>query len=150
MGILLVEDNVSDATLLKEFLSEEKYVPEVYWVQDGQQALDFILQRGNYENAPLPDLIILDLALPRISGYEVLRLLKHQFSKHSTIPIIILTTSTNPADTKSCLHLGADAFFSKPMNLQGYDELIQTLTVFEFPRLMHKRQQATQKAPSQH
>jgi CheY-like chemotaxis protein len=133
MHVLLIEDSRDDATLMIDFLAEEKG-PKIAWVKDGVEALDYVFQRGSYEQVPRPDIILLDLALPRLSGYEALYELKHHPASQS-IPVIILTTSYNPVDFNNCIRAGADAFFSKPSNLQGYEDLVQQLIYLEFPRL---------------
>lgn len=144
MHILLVEDSHDDASLLNEFLAEEPNAPEMHWVADGREALDFVYQTGKYRYAPRPDVILLDLALPRFSGYEALKELKlNPF--YSQIPVIVITTSYNPADRSNCMMLGADAYFSKPSNLQGYEDLVQQLMNTEFPRVM----QVEARAPAQ-
>lgn len=134
MHILLVEDSRDDASLLTDFLAEEKDAPHVQWVSDGQEALAYVAQTGKYEGALKPDVILLDLGMPRFGGYETLRELK-QLSAYADIPVIVITTSHNPADYENCLGLGANGFFSKPSNLQGYEDLVQKLMHSEFPRL---------------
>jgi CheY-like chemotaxis protein len=134
MKIVLVEDSSGDATLISEFFSEEKNAPHIEWVTDGREALDYVFRQGKYAQAAKPDVILLDLALPRVSGYEALRQLKNQ-SPYSDIPVIVLTTSYNPVDQKNCMGLGADGYYSKPSSLQGYEDLVQTLIHSEFPRL---------------
>ena len=118
--------SAADAALLTEFLTERQDAPEIFWVSDGKSALDYVFRKGKYEQANRPDVILLDLGLPRISGYSALKELKHTPS-FADIPIIILTTSRNPLDRSQCSALGADAFFSKPTNLQGYDALVKQL-----------------------
>jgi two-component system, chemotaxis family, response regulator Rcp1 len=130
MNILLVEDNRADAHLLAEFLSEKEGAPSMHWVTDGYQALDFVFQRNLHRNAHAPDMIILDLGLPRVSGYEVLKQLKED-KKYAHIPIVILSTSCNPLDRNQCKSMGADAYFSKPHSLKGYESLVQELTQFK-------------------
>jgi CheY-like chemotaxis protein len=134
MHILLVEDSRDDASLLADFLAEERNAPDVHWVTDGKQALDYLAQQGKYQNAKRPDVILMDLAMPRFGGYEALKELK-QTPPYSDIPVIVLTTSHNPVDYTNCLRLGASGFFSKPFNLQGYEDLVQKLMNSEFPRL---------------
>lgn len=132
MNILLVEDNRADADLLTEFLSEKDSSYNIHWVNNGDEALDYVLQRTNYANAVKPDIILLDIGLPKISGYDVLKEIK----KHPLfidIPIVVLTTSRNIQDNATCLSLGADTFISKPYNLDGYDRLIQQLIDVVFP-----------------
>lgn len=134
MNILLVEDNKADAYLLMEFF-EQHEVPLIDWVPDGRDAIDYVCQRGDFVHAHRPDVIILDLGLPRISGYDALKELK-QNPSYNTIPIVVLTTSCNPLDQRQCTDLGANAFFSKPRNLKGYEDLADRLINLEFPRLI--------------
>lgn len=134
MNILLVEDNSSDAYLLKALLTEKQNAPEVHWVTDGHQALSYITQNSKMAGTQQPDLILLDLGLPRISGYDVIKDLKHKPS-FASIPIVVLTTSRNPMDKEQCLALGADAFLSKPHNLREYEVLIDELMTHHFSKL---------------
>jgi len=134
MHILLVDDSRDDASLIRDFLAEEKEAPEVQWVTDGREALSYIAQEGKYIDAKRPDIILLDLAMPRFGGYEMLKELR-QIGPYATIPVIVLSTSHSPTDYNNCLELGANGFFSKPSTLQGYEDLVQHLMGFEFPRL---------------
>lgn len=123
MNLLLVEDNTADAELLTDMIDEKPGAPVVHRVQDGGEALDFVFQRSSFQDARLPDVIVLDLGLPRISGYEVLEQIKgHPVVKD--IPIVVLTTSSSSLDRAQCGDLGAVAFFSKPADLDGYRKLI--------------------------
>jgi len=135
MNILLIEDNHADAHLLTELMAENPSGPTIHWVTDGYQALDYIYQRGEHHDSPRPDAIMLDLGLPRVNGYEVLKQLKDNPS-FASIPIIILTTSRNPLDSTQCNILGADAFLSKPHNLKGFEALADRLITKELPRLL--------------
>jgi CheY-like chemotaxis protein len=135
MHILLVEDSRDDASLLIDFLAEEQNAPGISWVIDGHEALQYVAQTGKHKEAIRPDVILLDLAMPRLGGYETLKELK-KTGPYSDIPVIIITTSYNPVDHKNCLGFGARAFFSKPSNLQGYEDMVQRLTQSEFPRLV--------------
>lgn len=133
MDILLVEDNESDAYLLQELLARNPEAPHLHHVTDGHEALAYMKREKPYENSTSPDLILLDLGLPRISGYEVLKTLKEK-SDGTTIPVIILTTSRNPMDRNQCMALGADAFISKPHNLREYEMLAEHIAC-ELPRM---------------
>lgn len=126
MDILLVEDSSSDAYLLKELFTRKADAPEIHWVVDGYHALDYVYQRREYSHAKRPDVIVLDLNLPRISGYEVLKELKST-PPFADIPIIILTTSRSPLDHTQCAALGADMCLSKPHAIKEYEELVQRL-----------------------
>lgn len=134
MNLLLVEDNSADAHMLMEFLAEQGGGSTVHRVADGYEALDYVYRRGKYEHAERPDLILLDLGLPRISGYQVLKELKTQ-RPFASIMIVILTASRNPLDRKQCAALGADSFLSKPHNIQEYEVLAHQLATLGFPRL---------------
>lgn len=134
MNILLVEDNQSDAFILKEMFAEKSNAPHIDWVTDGHDALNYIYARDRHSMAPRPDLILLDLGLPRISGYDVLKKVK-ETSSYSNIPIIILTTSCSVLDKTQCQALGADHVMSKPYNLKGYEALVDKLMTEELPRL---------------
>jgi CheY-like chemotaxis protein len=93
---------------------------------DGYYALDYVFQRKQYQSAHRPDIILLDLNLPRINGYDVLKQLKDD-PVLSTIPVIILTTSRDPLDHTQCKALGADMCLSKPHALKEFDDMIQRL-----------------------
>jgi len=124
MDILLVEDSSSDAYLIRELVARRENAAEIHWVVDGYYALDYIFQRKQYQSVNRPDIILLDLNLPRISGYEVLKELKDN-DDFSTIPVIILTTSRDPLDHTQCKALGADMCLSKPHALKEFDDMIQ-------------------------
>ncbi|MDE3059927.1 MAG: response regulator [Pseudomonadota bacterium] len=126
MDILLVEDNKSDAFLLKELFAKKSNAPEIHWVVDGYDALDYVFRRKQYQDAPRPDVILLDLKLPRISGYEVLKQIK-SVPGYADIPVVILTTSLNPLDHTQCKALGADICLSKPYGLKDYESMVQRL-----------------------
>lgn len=141
MQILLVEDNPADMCLLKDLFEETGSDCALQWVTDGYEALDYVYHRNGYDNAKRPDVILLDLGLPRIDGYDVLKELK-KTTDYATIPIIILTTSRNPLDRSQCERLGADGFLSKPYNLKGYEQLVQQLVNMEIPRVISRQREA--------
>lgn len=141
MNLLLVEDNNADALLLKDFLVCDQFRPRVYWVKDGQVALDFLGKKGDFADSPVPDIILLDLALPYLSGFDVLKQMRRE-PAYSHIPVVVLTTSSNPKDRENCLEMGASAFFSKPFTLKGYETLVETFVMSEFPRLTEGRLQS--------
>ena len=126
MDILLVEDNSSDAYLIKELFARRENAPTIHWVVDGYHALDYLFRRREYDDAVRPDMIVLDLNLPRISGYDLLKEIKDS-AAFSEIPIIILTTSRDPLDHTQCKALGADICLSKPHGLKAYEDLVQRL-----------------------
>lgn len=126
MDILLVEDSSSDAYLLRELFARKDSAPEIHWVRDGYYALDYLLQRKDYRDAERPDVILLDINLPRVNGFEVLRELKKN-EDFCNIPVVILTTSRDPLDHTQCAALGADMCLTKPHAIREYKELIQRL-----------------------
>lgn len=126
MELLLVEDNRADVLLFSELLAEKDQTVTLHWVRDGEQALDYIFKRRQYETAPKPDVVLLDLGLPRISGYHVLKEMKAD-NRAEGISVVVLTTSTNPGDRLQCNALGADGFYSKPRSLDEYDSLLANL-----------------------
>lgn len=133
MYILLIEDNAADVALLKELLPDTRNV-EIQWVDNGAEALDCLYRRGAYRATRRPDLILLDLGLPKIGGYDVLKALKED-TNLSSIPVIVLSTSRNPLDRQETQMLGARMFLSKPQNLEGYEQLVDQLMENDIPRL---------------
>lgn len=136
MHILLVEDKRADAELLSARLSAEGQV--VHWVQSGYQAMDFVAQRKEHEHAPRPDMVILDLGLPRIVGYEALKQINHT-PRAVRIPVVILTTTCHPLSRAQCSKFGADAFIVKPHNPEGYEVLIRQIIRFGRPHVTGRR-----------
>lgn len=138
MKILLVEDNHSDASLFMELVAECKDPPSVHWVTDGYEALDFFLSLGKLPPSEHPDVVLLDLGLPRISGYDVMLKLKSH-PQHAKIPIVVLTTSRSPLDYSQCEKLGCKATLSKPSNLHGYREMVEQLVNNDFPKMLDEQ-----------
>ncbi|MFA4916484.1 MAG: response regulator [Syntrophales bacterium] len=133
VNILLVEDNEDHAELTLRALSSDKnLLNEVHVVKDGQEALDFVHHRGKYNDItkfPLPELILLDISLPKINGLEVLEILKKD-PKLKIIPVIMLTTSTRKEEiTKSCA-CGADSYVTKPINFEDFVRKIQEIRLY--------------------
>jgi two-component system response regulator len=121
--ILLVEDNALDAELTMRGLSDDKLANKIVWLQDGQQALDYLFRQGEYaqRSAPDPRLILLDLKMPRVDGIEVLRILKSNAStKH--IPIVIMTSSQEESDMVTTYALGVNSYIVKPIDFDSLCE----------------------------
>ncbi|MGK7951925.1 MAG: response regulator [Xenococcaceae cyanobacterium] len=127
--ILLVEDCLSDAKLIGKVFSRATIPHNLQLVEDGIEALDFLYQRGKYYSAIRPDLILLDLNLPKKDGLEVLAKIKadHQLSK---IPVIILSNSDCPQDILSCYQMDANCYLTKPSNLREFKETINMIENF--------------------
>lgn len=115
--ILLVEDEPSDVRLAEIALREAKVTNKLHVVYDGGAALDFLFQRGSYESAPRPDLILLDLMIPKVPGHDVLREVKES-DKLKDISVVVLTSSADDKDLLESYNLKADCFLTKPFNFK--------------------------------
>ncbi|MBF0182410.1 MAG: response regulator [Magnetococcales bacterium] len=138
--LLLVEDSPGDVELTREALAESHIVNRLSVVEDGEQAIDFLERRGPYSNATRPDLILLDLNLPRKDGREVLRHIKLSPDPDiSTIPVVILTTSRAEEDVLRTYELHANCYITKPVDVNQFFAVIKSiedfwLTVVKLPR----------------
>ena len=127
--ILLVEDNEGDIYLTTEALEEKKIINHISIVKDGQSAIDFIYKRGAYADAKTPDLILLDVNLPKKNGHEVLTEIKsNELTKH--IPVIVLTTSSSEKDINSCYQNHANCYITKPVEAEEFLQAISTIEGF--------------------
>lgn len=117
--ILLVEDDPGDVFLIREALKSTSLPCSIDVADNGERALDYLHRRNSFAVAERPDLILLDLNLPRINGIEVLNDIK-SVPRLSRIPVIVLTTSKNEADAGRCRELGADVFLSKPPSFEEF------------------------------
>lgn len=129
--ILLVEDNPGDARLAQEAIREAKWDNHLNWVHDGMEALHFLRRQGRYSSAPRPDLILLDLNLPRKDGREVLAEIKTDQGLRR-IPVIVLSTSDAEEDVLRAYRLKANSYISKPANLNEYVRIVKSLQEFWF------------------
>ncbi len=129
IDILLIEDSPGDVRLTKEALNEIKMDSELYIVNDGLEAYAFLLKKGKYQNVPTPDLILLDLNLPRMDGRELLELIKEQESLKS-IPVIVLSTSNDQEDVNKLYMLQANCYLTKPVDFLGFVELMKAIEMF--------------------
>ena len=128
--ILLVEDNPGDIRLTKEAFKEEgNFTNTLHVVEDGVEALDFCFQRGDYADAPRPDIILLDLNLPRKNGDEVLKEIRKDPSLQA-IPVIVLTSSEEHKDVVQSYELCANAYITKPVEPTEFAEIAQSLQNF--------------------
>ena len=127
--ILLVEDNTGDARLAREALRDAKVANHLSWVADGVEALAFLRRQDSYLTAPRPDLILLDLNLPRKDGREVLSEIKAA-EKLKRIPVVILTTSQAEEDILKAYHLNANCYITKPVDLDQFIKVVKTIEDF--------------------
>jgi chemotaxis family two-component system response regulator Rcp1 len=131
IDILLVEDNPGDADLAREALEGGKLKNRLFVVGDGEAAMDFLYQAGAYADVPRPDLILLDLNLPRKDGREVLADIKaHKNLKR--IPVVILTTSQSEEDVLKSYNLHANCFITKPIDLNQFIKVVRSIEDFWF------------------
>jgi CheY-like chemotaxis protein len=129
--ILLVEDNPGDARLTREALSLSKVRNNLHHVRDGEEAVAFLRRQGGYGSAPTPDLVLLDLNLPRRDGREVLEDIKNDAAlKH--IPVVILTSSQAEEDIMRSYRLHANCFITKPVDLEQLTKVVQGIEQFWF------------------
>jgi two-component system, chemotaxis family, response regulator Rcp1 len=127
--ILLVEDNPGDVRLTKEALKEGKVYNNLHWARDGVEALEFLKREGKHAKAPRPDIILLDLNLPKKDGREVLELIKKDsVLKH--IPVVVLTTSKAEEDVLRSYELHANCYVTKPVDLEKFIQVVQSIDRF--------------------
>ena len=129
--ILLVEDNAGDVRLAREGLRECKLLNNLSVAEDGVKALAFLRREGAYANAPRPDLIMLDLNLPRKDGREVLKEIKEDESL-KCIPVVILTTSKAEEDIIKSYSLHANCYVTKPLAIEQFINVVQAIESFWF------------------
>lgn len=127
--ILLVEDNPGDARLAKEALKDSKLANNLYIADDGVEAMDFLNKVGKYSSMPRPDLVILDLNLPKKDGREVLAEIKND-DNLKRIPVVILTISQAEEDILKSYNLHANCFISKPIDLDQFMKVVKSIEDF--------------------
>ncbi len=132
--ILLAEDDPGDQELTRRALEGAKIQNDLYIVEDGEEALDYLLRRGQYEDpkrSPRPDLILLDLNMPKVSGRQVLAEMK----KHDALrllTVVILTTSAQEEDVLRSYDLGVSSYITKPVEMDQFFRVIQTIGEYWF------------------
>lgn len=131
VNILLVEDNPGDIRLTQEALKESDIKSNLHVVKDGVEALEFLHGKGKYGSVPVPDLILLDLNLPKKDGREVLAEIKNA-DPLKMIPVVILTTSDAEQDILKSYKLHANCFITKPVDLDQFIYVIKQIQIFWF------------------
>ncbi|KAF0845412.1 response regulator [Nocardia caishijiensis] len=129
IDILLVEDDPGDELMTREAFEDNKIGNTLHVVRDGQEALDFLYRNGDYAEAPTPDLILLDLNLPRYDGRQVLEKIKAD-PELSPIPVVVLTTSAAEEDILRSYKLHANAYVTKPVDLDQFIAAIRQIDEF--------------------
>lgn len=129
--ILLVEDNEGDIMLITEALEEARIISKMESVRDGQKAIQYLKKEGAYEQAPTPDLVLLDINLPRKNGLEVLTFIKS--TEHlKQIPVVMLTTSSSPRDVEQAYKNYANCYITKPVGAEDFIKVIYDIENFWF------------------
>lgn len=128
---LLVEDNPGDADLTRETLEGSKLHIQISLASDGPEALAFLLKQAPFENAERPDLILLDLNLPKLSGTQVLAEIKRHESLRK-IPVVVLTSSDAETDVVKSYELGASCYVTKPVGLAAFQSIVRSIEGFWF------------------
>ena len=129
VDILLVEDNPGDVQLTREAFEECKIINNLHVAKDGEIAIDYLFQQNGYEEAIRPDIVLLDLNLPKIDGREVLQKIKSNPQlKH--IPVVILTSSKSDEDILRSYALQANCYITKPINIDRFFEVVHAIESF--------------------
>ncbi|MBF0509815.1 MAG: response regulator [Deltaproteobacteria bacterium] len=131
LEILLVEDDPADVDLTQEALDSSKIKVNLHVVNDGVAAMDFLRGQGRFATAPFPDLILLDLNMPKKDGREVLAEIKAD-DKLKLIPVVVLTTSQAEEDILKSYDLGANCYISKPVGLTEFSRVVRSIEDFWF------------------
>jgi CheY-like chemotaxis protein len=130
-AIILVEDDPGHALLIKKNLQRGGFTHNIIVLDDGQKAVDFLFKQGAYaaDERPMPDLVLLDLNLPILSGYQVLKLVKGD-DRTKKVPVVVLTTTDNPQEVARCYDLGCNMYITKPVEYDQFSDTIQKLSMF--------------------
>lgn len=126
---LLVEDNPGDVRLTQEALKSHKVQNNLHVVTDGEEAMAFLRRQGRYKDSPRPDIILLDLNLPKKDGREVLAEIKSD-PNLKTIPVVIITSSEAEQDVIKSYNLSANCYVTKPVNLDQFIKVVQSINDF--------------------
>lgn len=131
--VLLVEDSIGDARLTIEALKDGKIKNEMHHVKNGVEAIEYLNHEGkfNVDNAPVPDVILLDLNMPLMDGRETLQKIKDD-SRFSSIPVIVLTTSKNEIDIARSYNLKANCYITKPVDFEQFTNVVRDIEHFWF------------------
>ncbi|MFC8729451.1 MULTISPECIES: response regulator [Streptomyces] len=127
--VLLVEDDPGDELMTREAFEDNKIRNTLHVVRDGQEALDFLYRRGDHADAPRPDLVLLDLNLPKYDGRQVLEQIKGD-PELSLIPVVVLTTSSAEEDILRSYKLHANAYVTKPVDLDQFIAAVRQIDEF--------------------
>ncbi|MCP3872132.1 MAG: response regulator [Desulfobacteraceae bacterium] len=127
--VLLIEDSPGDVRLTKEALKEGKFLNNLHVVNDGVEAMNFLRKEGEYQTSPTPDLILLDLNMPKKDGREVLSEIKAD-TNLKTIPVVVLTTSSAEEDILKSYNLHANCYITKPVDFDQFITVVKSINAF--------------------
>ncbi|OBJ82567.1 response regulator [Mycobacterium asiaticum] len=129
IDVLLIEDDAGDELITREAFEHHRIADTLHVVRDGAEGLDFLYRRGSHRSAPRPDLILLDLNLPKYNGQHVLRTVKFDPDLQH-IPVVVLTTSSAQEDIARSYELHANAYVTKPVDLDQYLDAVRRIDQF--------------------
>ncbi len=143
VNILLVEDNEGDILLTVEALQEGKIANKINVARDGREAINFLRRKGKFQHAQRPDLILLDINLPKLNGHELLNKIK-QDEELKAIPVIMLSTSSSEDEILGCYESYANCYITKPIDINNFDQVLRRIKDFwistvELPRQKNLR-----------
>lgn len=127
--VLMMEDDLGDVRLAQVSLKESKLFITLHVVSDGKEGMDFLRKQGKHKEAKTPDLILLDLNMPRMDGRQVLHEIKNDKAL-KTIPVVILTTSAEGRDIQSSYSEGANCYISKPVDFDQFQQVVKQISEF--------------------
>jgi len=133
INVLLVEDNLDEAELAMRQLKKNRMNTRLLHIKDGEEALDFIFATGKYDGLRdlqhSPDLILLDIQMPKLNGIEVLEKIKGD-ERTRSIPVVVLTSSNQNPNVQRCYELGANSYIVKPIGIENYTEALKRLGIY--------------------
>ncbi|MBN1522585.1 MAG: response regulator [Candidatus Aureabacteria bacterium] len=129
VNILLIEDNPGDVRLIKETFSEDKFYNRLFVAKDGEEAMNFLRRKEPFPDVPRPDIILLDLNLPKMNGHEVLSEIKSD-PDLKTIPVVILTTSDAEQDIQKTYEKHVNCYITKPVDLNQFIRVVKGIEDF--------------------
>ena len=130
INVLLVEDNPADADLTRETFESSRLQLDLSVVPDGAEAIAYLRRQGSHSGARRPDLILLDLNLPDMSGTDILARIKDQASPLKRTPVVVLTTTDDVREIQRCYDLGCNVYITKPVNYGNFADAIRQLGLF--------------------
>lgn len=127
--ILMIDDDEGDVLMAQEALEDAKLVNNFYTVHDGLEAIEFMEKQGHFSDMPTPDLVLLDINMPRMNGHEVLSWMR-EHSTYKLTPVVILTTSSSDNDILKSYEKHANCFITKPVDLEKFNKVVATIDEF--------------------